>query len=55
MPFDDWWANRRKAWGGDDGIEVIAAALVERALAADPGDLVIECTSQQITLFVINH
>lgn len=34
MEFDDWWATKGATFGGDDGVEFIAAKTVEAAVAA---------------------
>jgi len=36
MPFDEWWEAKRATFGGDDGVEFIALAEVERMIAAPP-------------------
>jgi Protein of unknown function (DUF3085) len=33
MAFDDWWANKRTAFGGDDGADMIPLSEIEQALA----------------------
>jgi hypothetical protein len=32
LPFDEWWANKRLSFGGDDGIEVIPGDFIEGML-----------------------
>jgi hypothetical protein len=31
MEFDDWWSNKREAFGGDDGVEFIPMNVLEKA------------------------
>jgi len=33
LPFDQWWDAKRATFGGDDGVEFIALAEVERLIA----------------------
>jgi hypothetical protein len=32
MPFDAWWANKTRGFGGDDGVEFLPIADIERQL-----------------------
>ena len=34
--FDDWWEAKRAAFGGDDGVEFIPLAGVEKSLELNP-------------------
>jgi hypothetical protein len=53
MAFDDWWAAKNTAFGGDDGVDGIAAGEIEQALAAAPGKpLTLDLTPKAITLHV---
>ncbi len=36
MEFDEWWANKRASFGGDDGVEVITLEEIDRLLSKKP-------------------
>lgn len=50
MAFDDWWATKRRSFGGDDGVEVLPLAAVTEALATYPvgRGLMLDVTPQRI-------
>jgi hypothetical protein len=53
VEFDTWYARKRRAFGGDDGIETIDAEDIEKALATYPEastPLQISLTPRQIAL-----
>jgi hypothetical protein len=33
MEFDEWYGNKREIFGGDDGVEFLPLAMIERALS----------------------
>ena len=37
LDFDTWWANKRASFGGDDGVEFIGLADIERLLESPAG------------------
>lgn len=51
MPFDEWWANKHAAAGGDDSVEYVPADLVEGALRLS-GPVVIDSTPKTFAVIV---
>jgi hypothetical protein len=57
MAFDVWYANKRMAFGGDDGCDYLAASDIEAALA-DQGPnepLVLDLTPARLKLMTVTR
>lgn len=59
LEFDEWWANKRASFGGDDGVEFIGLADIEKLAAktpqkkARPYALLIDITPEQFGMDII--
>lgn len=59
LEFDEWWANKRASFGGDDGVEFIEIETIEKLAAnvpqkkAKPYALLIDITPDQFGLDII--
>jgi hypothetical protein len=50
LPFDEWWANKRMSFGGDDGADFIPLASVEALRKLSPSHLVIDFRPNQFVV-----
>jgi hypothetical protein len=50
LDFDTWWANKRRSFGADDGVEFFKLAAIEQFAPAKPKYLVAEFTPREIAL-----
>jgi hypothetical protein len=50
LPFDEWWSHKQVGFGGDDGIEYLDAASLEKALTGHEDKLLMDITPKQIAL-----
>lgn len=50
MSFEQWWENKRRSFGSDDGIEFLEASKLQAAMQFDSGWLVLEVTPDEILI-----
>lgn len=55
MPFDDWWANKRMTFGGDDGVDFISLASIVRFRRLDPTHLAVDFRSARMVLTAVRR
>ncbi|WP_414463337.1 DUF3085 domain-containing protein [Hyphomicrobium sp. DY-1] len=55
MPFEEWWANKRASFGGDDGVDFFPLEDFIRFRREEPTHLVMEFTPEQIVLTTVQR
>jgi len=55
MPFDDWWANKRMTFGGDDGVEFFSLANIVKFRRLDPTHLAVDFRATRMVLTAVQR
>lgn len=50
MSFDEWWNNKRRSWGGDDGVETLTKEEVEAVVECCADHMILILTPNSVTI-----
>ncbi|MFX4300167.1 DUF3085 domain-containing protein [Pseudosulfitobacter pseudonitzschiae] len=50
LPFDEWYDNKRRIFGGDDGSEFLPAEMIEKALSSGPAKLIVDIDAESVSV-----